>query len=705
MDEWSSPEFMRNPEEVAKRDVEWLESMGVNSPVEHMFFSRGAYVGSSSYQYTSSSYKGGEVRVQLPASVHVQDPWKDGTYAARAAAKTRFDVEFSGRMDLHWLSTALDKGLADEPVEVLTYALCEALRAMNGRVADALVAMGADVNMAVPDPRGRSCTGEDMAFYTPLMVAVRSACGDYVSTNGSSRASNAFGRNCVGGWSGGTDCRQVQVMDAVECLLNHGASPMEAVLFPLEHTCGMSRKAARPKSALFTMVRPLVQTMRYTVHRYGERAVAMDDREVAASSVAICGLVEEFASRFPGFMDLLKCAGFPVPLHILDVDIASGSYGRTKTVDAYIPSQFATCAMYSGCRPLIDLASGLGLVPMSGKPFAVSELEAVSLDRNFWDDCDCLSYTSACGAVEAAFSSCTMPAGQGRNVVFAAASMASRGGDGPHGDAYSFRPETAMPHLLCMGGGGIHGKACCSTLDTAQAYGVPVDSTAPWCREGVEAAVAHNRCEWVHGPVHSTVSESDWEKLDKACARLPMEYALENGADLEARRDGMTPLLHLAYEFASAGSSSNLRSRLLGMARTLLEYGADPNALTDYSKTPGHSGDPVVPDGMDAIGVVVHVMKRIRDEKTLFQRARYDDCASLVTALVCSGLSTENRLPDGRFPEDGWQHPLAMFIEGMRKRARRDREETLGSVECNTSEQSAPDATDSAGVCEAQQAL
>lgn len=703
MDEWSSTEFMHSPGEVAKRDVEWLGSVGVHGLVERAFFSKGAHIGSSSYQYAGSSYKGGEVRVQLPASVHVQDLWKDGACAARSAARDRFDVEFSGRMDLQWLSSAIDKGLADEPVEVLTYALCEALRVMSGRVADALVAMGADVNMAVPNPRGRSCTGEDTAFCTPLMVAVRSACGDYVSTTGNSRASNAFGRNCVGGWSGGTDCRQVQVMDAIECLLNHGASPMEAVLFPVEHRWGTSGKA-RPKSALFTMVRPLVQTMRMAVHRYGDRTVAMDDRESAAASIAMCGIVEEFASRFPGFVDLLKCAGFPVPVRLQERDLASGAYGSAKTVDAYIPSQFATCAMYSGCRPLIDLASGLGLVPMSGKPFAVSELEAVSLDRNFWDDCDCMAHTSACGAVEAAFSSCTMPAGQGRNTVFAAASMASYGGDGPWDEAYSFRPETAMSHLLCMGGGGIHGKAFCSTLDTAQAYGVPVDSTAPWCREGVKAAVAHNRCEWVHGPVHSTVAESDWEKLDRSGTMLPMEYALENGADLEARRDGMTPLLHLVYEFASAGSSSNLRSRLLGIARTLLEYGADPNALTDYSKTPGHSGDPVVPDGMDAIGVVVHIMKNIRDDKTLFQRSRYEDCASLVTALVCSGLSTENRLPDGRFPEEGWQHPLAMFIEGMRNRARRDREETLGSVGCNAGEQSARDATDSAGVCEAQQA-
>lgn len=671
MDEWSSPDFLSDPEAVAARDREWLASRGVTDVTEYAFSSKGAYAGEPAW-CIGRSYTGTvESRVLLPSCVHVQDPWKEGRYRRLMTELDKYYTKYGNcTMWMGWLERAVNDGLGDESVELKTIALCDALARMQGRVFDALVAMGADVNMAVPLGSG---SNERMA--TPLMVAVVSLCRRYDMAEGGTRASSALGYGDSGDFLG-TSCRHVPAMDALECLLSHGASPMEAVLYPVDRARG---NATRPKSSLVTMAMALRKCIENTARSDRQRT---DDREVAASSVALCAVVEDLAYRFPGFLQLLECAGGPVPAYMyVKGSQTNGKEAELRVIDSYAPAQFATAAMYSGCRPTMDLASGLGLAPMAGKPFAVCELQGAITSSTAWGNGDYMSSSNLAISIASAFESCTVPAGPGRNTAMAAVSLVSTSNMAREGmDHFMFHPDTGVDSFLRIGDDRIGTGCGVSILDTATAYGLQVDPTAPWCAEGRKVMAEHDSYTWVHGPVHSIVSCGSYEDMSNTRDRTPYAYALESGADLEYRRDGLTPLLYLVHEFASGGSSSKLRAELMVIAGELLEYGADPNAVakaSDERRVSGMSGLEDL-EGMDAIGVMVWTLKRIRDNDTLFQRARYNDCVALVTLLVCNGLSTEHRGPDGRFPEDGWQHPLAMFLQAMRKKAAVDRLETFG---------------------------
>lgn len=667
MDEWSSPDFLSDPEAVAKRDREWLASRGVTDVTEYAFSSKGAYVGEPAWCIGRSYVGTPGARVFLPSCVHVQDPWKEGRYRRLMSEKDKYYMKYGdSTMWMGWLEKAVDNGLCDESAELKTIALCDALSRMQGRVFDALVALGADVNMAVPVGNG---TSERMT--TPLMEAVYALCRRYDMPEGGMRASAALGYG-DGGDCLGTSCRHVMAMDALECLLSHGASPMEAVLYPVERGGSM-----RPKSSLVTMAMTLRKCVGVTARSDRQ---CMDDREVAASSVSLCAFVEDMAYRFPGFLQMLECAGCPTNMYLYVKPVSGGKEAELRVVDSYAPAQFATAAMYSGCRTAMDLVSGLGLAPMVGKPFAVCELQSAITSSTVWGSREYMHDHGMPRSLLAAFESCTVPAGPGRNTAMAAASLVSTSNPGDEGMShFMFHPDTGVDSLLNIGDSRIGTGCDMSLLDTATAYGLSADSTAPWCEEGRKVMSEHDRYHWVHGSVHSIVACGSYEDMSDTRCRRPYMYALESGANLEHRRDGLTPLLYLVHEFASGGSSSKLRTELLGVAGELLEYGADPNALAAACDAGRFVSGPIEGvEGMDAIGIMVWTLKRIRDNDTLFQRARYNDCVALVTLLVCNGLSTEHRGPDGKFPEEGWQHPLAMFLQAMRKKAAVDRLETFG---------------------------
>lgn len=652
---WADDEALMNPDDTERRDVEWLASRGVSETASYRFVSNSEYHNGSGYGCRTN---GNEVCAVLPKAAHVQDPYSDGTLKALEKALCTYRwkyADLSRYNESSWLKEAIFRGMGNEGRIMLTVALCDDIQARYGRNAQELIAMGADVNMAVP-VQWTGGAGDSMVLRTPLMCALqvflhcrRTVC--WTPFGASSHTSDGErGRNRSSGDS--------DRFFMFEGLLASGASPMEAVIAPVKRDMHGS-KAKSIKMALYTVL----DILRDGVDELVSDTLGMDipdDMSVLRSSAALPVAIESMGRRFPEFMQLLECGCATAP----------NTYGTPDQlkIERFVPATIGTMLHYSRVPSLVTYARTLGLVPVNGAPFSQAELFSIMGCRlaDMWrGEADHV----VSRIMDAAFASGEVDV-EGRAPMAGTTFSFYKKGDKSKGkggdDDVKVRcfSGTLVSEFAGASSRGLSRQVAHSTMDAFKAYGMDVAGRrAPKFPEGATRVSSYQYDWWRSGILHAAAMFSDFDY--NARYRLKaMDYVMEHGADVDARDDkGLTPLMKLVYNFGAAHSTSPSRREQLDIARRLLEHGADPNAVDD--------------SGRDAVAILVERFKRLSNS-TSMEKVRYTDSTALVSMLGEFGYSGEAKMPDGTYPEDGWQHPLALYIAAVRRAAADCRKNILG---------------------------